>query len=919
MEEQPIRAENLNKIKNTLMRVNKTQSDFNRIICLSNTAWDGEGGFYITTNDGETPPAGYDNTTREWFVAAKKAHGYVVFSAPFLSEITGHIVANIAIDILDDSGRSLGVMSGILPSDTMRNIIKQRNQFESQSTFIITGDGRFVASGEREMAAGTDFFEDAGLEKYRDVILNSSAFSILTGGSFVCSTYIPAANWFLVSITPEAMLFTGIRNLLLKMMVSALLVFAASCFLISVLTRKFIVEPIRSAEFIAEALAGEDFSVKIPEHRTDEIGSMFRAFVKIRDNLKGTIQTLNSDLVAAKEHAEAERDKAETASRAKSSFLASMSHEIRTPMNAIIGMSELIRTDNFDKTQKNYFSDIRKMTSALLQIINDILDFSKIEAGKMELVPTHFNLRDLYNNICSITAFTASGKSIVFTHTIAEDLPDIIYGDELRMRQVITNIVNNAIKYTREGYVSFDIGRITEDGEEFIVVKVSDTGIGIKKEDIPKIFMAFEQADIQKNRGIIGTGLGLAITNRFVKMMHGEVSVESEYGKGSVFMVKLPLTRGNPELVRKEVSAHFFVTPDVKMLVVDDVPFNLTVATGFLSTHRIATDTASDALSALEKIKSTNYDIVFMDHMMPEIDGIDATKMIRALYVPEDPSTERFRDLPVVALTANAIAGVREFFLQAGMNDFVSKPIESSKLNTVILSFLPPEKIIYSEDDELALKSKEQNDKNKALLAKLDDIEGLNNKKGLALLQNNIRIYIEMLSEFADEYEDYVLELGELCETDIQRYSVKIHAVKGICASLGCETLRDWAYKLELASKDGDVELCKNENTVFCEELVRLGEALRLLGLTLREPEAAKTAVSRETLVKKLKALVDLCQGAMRGEIGAGGGAEKASTELSRMAYNNEVESDIRGICTHINMYDYDEAEKELEILLKKL
>ncbi|MDR2005890.1 MAG: response regulator [Acidaminococcales bacterium] len=384
---------------------------------------------------------------------------------------------------------------------------------------------------------------------------------------------------------------------------------------------------------------------------------------------------------------------AEDANSAKSRFLASMSHEIRTPMNAIIGMSDLMRVDNLDNLQQRYFADIKKMAKALLQIINDILDFSKIEAGKLELIPADFHLAELYDNICSMSKFTANAKELEFSSSIDASLPAAVYGDAVRFRQIFTNITNNAIKYTRKGSVSLALRRHAQGGREYIEFSVKDTGIGIKQEDMPKLFEVFSQLDLKKNKGIVGTGLGLSITKNLVSMMGGELKVESEYGKGSVFTVLLPLIEGDPDNIdRSNELARVMAKDDATVLVVDDNHINITVALGLLATHNISGNAADSGEQAIEKVKGKQYDIVFMDHMMPGMDGIEATKRIRGI------KGEFYKRLPIIALTANAVTGARDTFIESGMNDFISKPIEPAQLNSVLAKWLPPEKIMFVND-----------------------------------------------------------------------------------------------------------------------------------------------------------------------------------------------------------------------------
>ncbi|GHV53443.1 hypothetical protein FACS1894216_11450 [Synergistales bacterium] len=346
---------------------------------------------------------------------------------------------------------------------------------------------------------------------------------------------------------------------------------------------------------------------------------------------------------------EAESRAVQAASEAKSAFLARMSHEIRTPMNAIIGMTDLIRTDNLDATQTQYFSDIQKMSVFLLQIINDILDFSKIEAGKMELLPANYSIRELYDNICSLARFTISGKPLAFLADIADDVPDALFGDETRVRQIIANIVNNAVKYTHGGSVEMRVSRVSHMGRDWLSVIVKDSGIGIRKEDIPKLFGKFERFDAERNRGIIGTGLGLSITKQLVDMMGGSLSVESEYGRGSSFTVRLPLVECSPGLAGGQPEGgarHVMAAPGTKVLVAEDSQINISVALGYLAKHGLKPDTAENGLEAVEMVRANNYDLVFMDHIMPEMNGVEAARFIRSLggAIPEAADSRPLRE-----------------------------------------------------------------------------------------------------------------------------------------------------------------------------------------------------------------------------------------------------------------------------------
>jgi CheY-like chemotaxis protein len=358
-------------------------------------------------------------------------------------------------------------------------------------------------------------------------------------------------------------------------------------------------------------------------------------------------------------------------------------------MNVIMGMSELMPTENLSEIQLNYFNDIKHMSESLLGIINDILDFSKIEAGKLDIVPVHFNLYALFNNISSIFQFISSGKGLEWSASI-KSAPEFFYGDAGRIRQIFINIINNAIKYTAQGQVRFTLSQGMKNGTEYLVGVVEDSGSGIRSEDIPKLFESFRQLNGQpkQSRDVMGSGLGLAISKELLDLMDGFIEVESEYGAGSRFAVFIPLAAGDPTQIADNNQALPLVrAPDnTAVLVVDDMPVNLTVAKGFLAFHNITPDTALSGAEALRKVQQKahegrGYDLIFMDHMMPEMDGIEATRRIREM--------DAGRNIPIVAFTANVITGVKQQFLDAGMNDFIAKPIEAAELNAVLRRWLP--------------------------------------------------------------------------------------------------------------------------------------------------------------------------------------------------------------------------------------
>ncbi|MDR2202536.1 MAG: response regulator [Clostridiales bacterium] len=541
------------------------------------------------------------------------------------------------------------------------------------------------------------------------------------------------------------------------------------------------------------------------------------------------------------------QEAAELANEAKSRFLASMSHEIRTPMNAILGMSDMMRTDNFDEKQKMFFSDIKKMSGTLLQIINDILDFSKIEAKKMEINPVHFNLRELCNNIFSVSQFTAGEKDLAFTFTYGENTKDVVYGDDVRIRQIITNILNNAIKYTKEGLVSFSVFTAVRYGKEYVAFVVADTGIGIKEADIDKLFSTFNRLDSGVNHAIAGTGLGLSITKTLVELMGGEVTVKSVYGQGSTFTVYLPLPAGDPaKIVRESALARVVVSKDAKILVVDDNQMNLKVALAYLAKHDAHPDTATDGAEAVAAVQSKTYDLVFMDHMMPVMDGVEATKAIREL------EGDRYKKLPIVALSANAVTGAKELFLQSGMNDFISKPIKPSELNRALAQWLPPDKISQTAEkivDPSLTDGEHRSD------AAIDKSAGIENAGG------DEEFYGRLVKSYKAEHLDDLKRIVDcLKRGDVESAHRTAHTLKSTARLIGAMRLGEAAFAVEQALAGGVNAATDDRLSKLKREFDAVSSALGAPEKRAAPKKRAKSGVDKaaaDALAARLKPLLD--------------------------------------------------------------
>jgi CheY-like chemotaxis protein len=379
-----------------------------------------------------------------------------------------------------------------------------------------------------------------------------------------------------------------------------------------------------------------------------------------------------------------------------------MSHEIRTPMNAIIGMDEMILRSSPSDTIKKYALDIQSAGKTLLSIINDILDFSKIESGKMEIVPVDYDLASLLNDLVNITKVRIDAKGLELKVEIDPDIPRNLFGDEVRLKQVVTNLLSNAAKYTEKGTVTLSVSLDKEASTESKAVirfAVKDTGVGIRKEDIDKLFTEFERIDVKKNRNIEGTGLGMAISKNLLEMMGSRLKVESVYGEGSEFSfvigqgIKKREPIGDYTVVFRELAEKQdnyvpqFTASSARVLMVDDLMVNLVVFKELLKKTQITVDTANSGKQGVELTRQNGYDILFLDHMMPEMDGIETLQAIRS--EDDNPNV----NTPAVCLTANAVTGAKEFYMENGFDDYLTKPINSEQLERMIYEFLPYEKI----------------------------------------------------------------------------------------------------------------------------------------------------------------------------------------------------------------------------------
>ncbi len=624
----------------------------------------------------------------------------------------------------------------------------------------------------------------------------------------------------------------------------------------------------------------------------------------------------------------------EKATHMKSDFLANMSHEIRTPMNAVIGLSELALREEMSPPARDYLHQIKASSKNLLVIINDILDFSKIESGKMEIVNVEYEPLSIFNDLTGVVNTRIGKKDIEFTMDISPDLPKMLYGDNIRIHQIVLNLLTNAVKFTHSGEVHLKIDFEYKDDETILLkAEIRDTGSGIKEEDMSKLFNSFQQLDSKRNRNIEGTGLGLAISQQLLSLMGGRIWLESEYNKGSTFSFEVPqkvvvstpilpkldkkykvsvlmenkyvkaqlirdLNRIGAEVVDLVTSGSFvdlnidffivgkpfsnpavqefiksrpemqciaiveydslsvidipnvraiskpvyslslynamgikginlesgnsenesfsFIAPEVHILIVDDNTVNLTVATGLLEPLKMHIDTATSAAQAIEMIHHLKYDLIFMDHMMPEVDGVEATHIIRRL-VPN------YNDVPIIALTANAVGGVREMFIKEGMNDFIAKPIDIKDTLSKLRKWLPHEKIIYVEKS----KAQEGSDPNGgSLYSSILEIKELNTKNALSLLGTE-KLYYSVMKEYFEAIDKKYKSIKDHKEAKSWHdYTIEVHALKSTSRQIGAEHLADLAAEMEKAGNDGNVALINEKTDEMLSEYLKIKNIL---------------------------------------------------------------------------------------------
>ncbi|MCL2199632.1 MAG: ATP-binding protein [Defluviitaleaceae bacterium] len=883
----------------------------------------------------------------------------------------------------------IGTVAITVNTQMLAHFLRDFVQVYDSFVNIADSSGVIFFSNRPEAYMGRHVGELGVIEAFGYIPMNTvfAHTSALTGiDKIAYVTHDPYLNWSIVSFFDAHAVESTARIIVASLLPMVIVIILAAVLMMVIIN--WSLKPLQNLADGAKEVSNGNIAVTFRVDRNDEISQVSIAFMGIvralnilRSNFKkaenamargemeykledSRLGGIYDEMLASTGnivgHMKQAMKQAEAASKAKSDFLSKMSHEIRTPMNAIIGMAELVLREDISASTREQTTTIKQSGDHLLSIINDILDLSKVESGKMELVLGDYIFHSTIHDVISIIKMRMANPDVRFAAYMQADIPYTLFGDEVRVRQILLNVLTNALKYTVEGHFSLDIFGEKKDGMYLLIIKIKDTGIGIKPEDLEKLFGEFAQFDLEKNRNIEGTGLGLAITHSLVTLMKGTIEVNSIYTEGSEFIITLPqeykesdckapdfsdksvllycrthlnidyisrtledlsvkyhvvknesdlrdrLTEGGWDFVFAEADmsyaahniikscdlttkivmltdsydatyeardgqdftllvmpAYFisvmnilngrgddytaderhteqFIAPDARILLVDDIETNLRVGQGLLKLYGMSIDTCLSGRDAIESVMSNNYDLVLMDHMMPEMDGVETVKLIRKIG-------GKYADLPIVALTANAIVGAKEMFLSNGFNDFLSKPIEISKLNNVLEKWIPKEKQMKGSINQATEEDCQIT------------IEGVDVKRGIMLSGGSSESYLNTLAVFRKDGKIKAAELPAcLDEGNITLYTTYVHALKSACANVGAAALSEEAKYLEEAGIKKDLAFISANNDGF---LLRLEKLLADIGDVIEKYAPSRTSdldaeALKEHLVK-LKAAIE--------------------------------------------------------------
>ncbi len=726
----------------------------------------------VIMNNGWQPPENFKPETRPWYVETENSVAGFSVSAPYIDAQTGFYCITMSQIVFSDKNEFIGIFAIDFYIDSLIHVLGA-SYSKNGYAFLVDRNGTIINHPNADYQLSRSRMTDIFGTEYARVYENNDI-EILrdyTGNYVACLTKKNAVSGFTVVVVNDWWDIYG-NVVLLGVLFVVLL---GICVV------------------IVHAL----------------INRLIRWQEKVNLQLKLASET------------------AMAASKAKSQFLAQMSHEIRTPINAVLGMNEMILRESKTEEILNYAGNIQSAGRTLLTLINSILDFSKIEDGKMEIVPVRYEIRSLINDLVNMTVERANKKGLEFKTEIDSSLPKSLYGDDVRLRQIITNILTNAVKYTPEGSVTLTMTARELDLDTCeLQIKVRDTGIGIRAEDMDKLFQSFQRLDDEKTRNIEGTGLGIAIVQKLLGMMKSKLEVVSEYGHGSEFSFKLvqkiidrtPIgdyVAQEARLSDNGVENRYLTAEGAKILAVDDNDMNLKVISGLLKRNKIYPDLAESGELGIELAKKNFYDIIFLDNMMPGLSGVETLKIMKRDKILSEKTS-------VIMLTASAMAGMREIYLREGFDDYLSKPIEVSELETVLERHLPPAMVSFevegqekpAEPVEIPELEEEvgEDEFSKREKKKFAEIcPDINLETGLKYCMDSKSFLIQMFTTYTDDKRAEKIQAA-YDSADWKNYEILVHALKSTSLSIGAESLSEQAKALELAAKDNKFDKIREEH-----------------------------------------------------------------------------------------------------------
>ena len=808
-------------------------------------------GQYAQAPEGHIKTAGYDPRIRSWYKEAIQSGREVTVTTPYLTT-GGGMVCSIMVKTYDLQGEPLGLLGVDYSLDSLTSDLAERHIFKTGYLVVFDQNGRIISDGHHPEYMAMEPEDYPALRKRMAAAADGVMYSVGTSGldEYIVILSIDKIDWKIAVVFDQSEMLESSYDLLSSILLIAGVVFAVTLLALLVLARS-IVHPIEKLVEASVIISSGDY-----EHSTEERARLEDALTvssqgeskKLAEALKTMIDILNKRIEAAN-----------VASHAKSAFLSNMSHEIRTPMNAILGITEIqLQNDSLEPGLKEALGKIYNSGHLLLGIINDILDLSKIEAGKLELLIGEYKFASLINDTAQVNMMRIGSKPINFELFVDENIPSILVGDDLRVKQILNNILSNAFKYTAEGVVTLSVsagtGKIAD--KTVISFSVKDTGQGMTEEQVNKLFDEYSRFNMEANRTTEGTGLGMSITRNLVRMMNGVILVESEPGKGSVFTVLIPQGDTGAGPLGKELAEHLqqFQADDNEYLkkvrfsrepmpygsvmIVDDVETNIYVARGLLAPYGLRIDSADSGFAAIDKIRDGNvYDIVFMDHMMPKMDGMEATMIIREMGYQGT----------IVALTANAVVGQSEIFLQSGFDDFISKPIDIRQLNNMLNKFIrdkqPPE--VLEKARRLADEMKNQN------AGKEQPVQPIQPNQP-AIDAGFAKIFARDAIKALATLDEIFAKPDGFSEEDARTYIINVHGMKSALANIGRTELSAVARELEQAGRDNNTNVMSVKTPAFLDSLRALIEELT----PKREDTGGEAADDdRPFLLEKLRAL----------------------------------------------------------------